>query len=102
MEYGPVGLLKKKDFEKLPSVEIYKRSLKKINSFEDFFDRNDEVQLKLEMFRDAATNPKPNICEISQKYGLTREAFYQIYRRFKDEGILALTEKKKGRPVKYH
>lgn len=99
--YGPVGLLKKKDFEKIPNPEIYRRDYKgKIASLDDFFKKNDDVQVKLEMLREAATAAKPNICEISQKYGLTREAFYQIYRRFKSSGLFALTEKKKGRPPK--
>ncbi|EKD28010.1 MAG: two component, sigma54 specific, Fis family transcriptional regulator [uncultured bacterium] len=99
--YGPIGLLKKKMFERLPNPELYKKDPeRKLETFDDFFDKTDEVQLKLEMFREAATVEKPNICDISQKYGFTREAFYQMYRRFKEEGVFALAEKKKGRPSK--
>lgn len=99
--YGPVGLLKKRDFEKIPNPEIYKRSCKKITSMQEFLNPDDDVQVKLEMFREAATVDNPNISDISKKYGLTREAFYQTYRFFKTKGIFALTEKKKGRPSKY-
>jgi len=99
--YGPVGLLKKKDFEKIPNPEIYKRDCKKITSMKDFLSPDDDVQVKLEMFREAATVDNPNISDISKKYGLTREAFYQTYRFFKIKGVFALTEKKKGRPSKY-
>lgn len=100
-KYGVVGLLKKRDFEKLNSSDIYfKPKDIKISSLNDFIDKNDEVQMKLEMFREAATDLKPNICDISNKYGFTREAYYQIYKSFKDDGLLALTEKKKGRPKK--
>jgi ActR/RegA family two-component response regulator len=99
--YGTVGLLKKKDFEKLPKNYFFPhRSLvkKKSPSLEDFLDSRDDVQQKLEMMREAAASDKPNICDISNKYGFTRESFYQIYRRFQKEGMLGLIEKKKGRP----
>ncbi len=103
--YGPIGLLKKKDFEKLPYH--YERKKEKALQHDPqhdplrkcgFIDPHDDVQVKLEMLREAAITKKPNICDISEKYGFTREAFYQIYRRFQTEGLLALTEKKKGRP----
>jgi CheY-like chemotaxis protein len=98
-KYGPAGLLKKKDFEKLPYHHEHTRELSKNHTtLQDFIDPNDDIQVKLEMMREAATAHKPNICDISEKYGFTREAFYQIYRRFQVEGLLALTEKKKGRP----
>lgn len=98
-QFGVLGLLKKKDFEKLPpQYQEMTRDRKHLKDFNDFFCEEDELQKKLEMLREAAVHPKPNICEISQKYGFTRESFYQIYRRFQKEGVLALIEKKKGRP----
>ena len=59
----------------------------------------DPVQQRIEMFREAATAAKPNICDISEKHSFTRESFYQIYQRFKVEGVMGLTERKKGRPT---
>ena len=96
--YGPLGLLKKKDFEKLlePPKKVPKE---KMVTFEDFLDMNDPVQQRIEMFREAATSPKPNICDISEKHSFTRESFYQIYQRFKVEGVMGLTEREKGRPT---
>ena len=99
-QYGITELLKKKDFEKLSEgFKTYPKQ-DKISSLDDFINKDDNVQMKLEMLRKAATVEKPNICHVSQEYGFTRESFYQIYQRFQIEGLLALTEKKKGRPSK--
>lgn len=98
--FGTAGLLKKKDFDKIAdSIKTCERN-SSISTLNEFIDRNDSVQMKLEMLREAATTLKPNICSISVKYGFTRESFYQIYQRFKNNGLITLTEKKKGRPRK--
>lgn len=99
--HGPLGLLKKKDFEKVESL-CKKTPVDRIDTLETFFDKTDPVQLKLEMLREASTLEKPNICDLSEKYGLMREIFYQLHQHFKTEGVLSLIEKKKGRPPLRH
>ncbi len=73
---------------------------RKLNfGLESFINQNDPVQIRLEIMRDAATSKKANISEICKKYNLTREVFYQNYRRFQKYGVLGLLDKKKGRPM---
>ncbi len=106
IKYGPAGLLHQKIFYKIQdrvlpkpgpydTVDVF---LKK--GMKAFIDPNDRIQRRLEMLRKAATDKKPNITEICKENNLTREAFYQIYRRFNKEGILSLIGRKKGRPKK--
>ena len=68
-------------------------------SLETFINRKDPVQVRLEIIREAATSENPNVSCICKKYNLTREVFYQNYRRFQKYGVLGLLDKKKGRPV---
>jgi len=73
---------------------------RKTNSgLDSFINQDDPVQIRLEIMRDAATSEKANISEICKKYNLTREVFYQNYRRFQKHGVLGLLDKKKGRPM---
>ncbi|MDX9703470.1 MAG: response regulator [Candidatus Auribacterota bacterium] len=68
-------------------------------SIETFINRKDPVQVRLEIIRESATSENPNVSLICKKYNLTREVFYQNYRRFQKYGVLGLLDKKKGRPV---
>lgn len=68
-------------------------------SLDTFINRKDPVQVRLEIIREAATSENPNVSSICKKYNLTREVFYQNYRRFQKYGVLGLLDKKKGRPV---
>ncbi|MDD5644935.1 MAG: response regulator [bacterium] len=81
--------------ENAEKEESNKRRIYKIS---DFINRNDPVQMRLEMIREAATTPNPNITMICRKYHVTREAFYQNYRRFEKFGVLGLIDRKRGRP----
>ena len=51
------------------------------------FPASHEVQKKLEMVRKSATDQKPNISKLCKEYNLTREAFYQIYKKFTEADI---------------
>ena len=66
----------------------------------NFLNWNDSAQIKLEMIREAATDPRPHVGSICKKYGITREAFYQNYRAFEARGIFGILRRKKGRPRK--
>ncbi|MBN1521866.1 MAG: response regulator [Candidatus Aureabacteria bacterium] len=104
MKYGPAGLLHQRVFNRIRSrIRVktgpYKEPTCKLG-LEYFVDPNDYVQKKLEMVRKAATDRRPNISKLCKEYNLTREAFYQIYKKFNKEGILGLIDKKKGRPPK--
>lgn len=104
MKYGPAGLLHQRIFKKIRTrVKLKKGPYREPTSKMDlsaFIDAEDYVQKKLEMVRKAATDSRPNISKLCKEYDLTREAFYQIHRKFNDEGVLGLIDKKKGRPPK--
>lgn len=68
-------------------------------SLKSFINRKDPVQIRLEIIRESATSERPNVSTICKKYNLTREVFYQNYRRFQKHGVLGLLDKKKGRPM---
>ncbi|MCB1196319.1 response regulator [bacterium] len=72
---------------------------KQFCNLDSFINKNDPVQIRLEIIRDAATSDRPNVSLICKKYNLTREVFYQNYRRFQKHGVLGLLDKKKGRPM---
>lgn len=72
---------------------------KKHCSLNTFINKKDPVQIRLEIIREAATGDNPNISSICKHYNLTREVFYQNYRRFQKYGVLGLLDKKKGRPM---
>lgn len=64
----------------------------------EFINREDPIQMRLEMIRDAAVTLNPNITIICRKFRVTREAFYQNYHRFEKFGVLGLIDRKRGRP----
>jgi CheY-like chemotaxis protein len=66
----------------------------------NFLNWRDPAQVKLEMIREAATDPRPHVGSICKKFGITREAFYQNYRAFEARGIFGILRRKKGRPRK--
>ena len=68
-------------------------------NLQTFINKSDPVQIRLEIIREAATSDRPNVSSICKKYSLTREVFYQNYRRFQRHGVLGLLDKKKGRPM---
>jgi len=116
-EYGILGLFDKniqdlenelqEDGELSPKKRLpnYKESddsnfnRKKHCSLNTFINKKDPVQIRLEIIREAATGENPNISSICKRYNLTREVFYQNYRRFQKYGVLGLLDKKKGRPM---
>ncbi len=68
---------------------------------EGFFDPFDKVQVKYEMLRANGVDQE-SVSEAARRFGYTRESFYQNLERFEREGILGLTDRKRGRkgPVK--
>ena len=104
MKYGPAGLLHQRVFNRIRDrIRVKEGPFKEPTcrlGLKFFVDPDDYVQKKLEMVRKAAVEKKPNISKLCKEYSLTREAFYQIYKKFNKEGILGLIDKKKGRPPK--
>lgn len=92
---SPVRLNNVSDEESAGGGKSSKRRRYKLS---DFINKADPVQMRLEMIREAATTPNPNITMICRKYHVTREAFYQNYRRFEKFGVLGLIDRKRGRP----
>lgn len=66
-----------------------------------FFDPHDKAQVKYEMLR-AHDVDGESITRAAKRFGYTRESYYQNHLRFKNEGILGLADRKRGRkgPVK--
>ncbi len=85
--------------KQLPNYSEKDFSRKIDSGLKPFVNQDDPVQIRLEIMRDAATSERANISEICKKYNLTREVFYQNYRRFQKYGVLGLLDKKKGRPM---
>lgn len=65
--------------------------------FSEFLNPHDKVQVKLEMLREAASNEKPHIGNISKKYGFSRQLFYNLHERFSIYGAAGLLNRKRGR-----
>ena len=61
----------------------------------DFFDPRDKVQVKYEMLR-AALVDGVTVSEASRQFGYSRESFYTAVELFRDQGILALADAKRG------
>ncbi len=99
-KYNEKRLRKKENigFEPFPFIE--KSKSKKVYRLDNFLNWKDSAQVKLEMIREAATDPKPHVGNICKKYGITREAFYQNYRSFEAQGLFGLLARQKGRPPK--
>lgn len=68
---------------------------------ERFFDPLDKVQVKYEMLRANGVDEE-SVSEAARRFGYTRESFYQNLARFESEGVIGLTDRKRGRkgPVK--
>jgi len=68
---------------------------------EGFFDPVDKVQVKYEMLRANGVEGE-SVSEAARRFGYTRESFYQNLERFEGEGVIGLTDRKRGRkgPVK--
>ncbi len=93
--FNPSRLNKISDEGNGENEESNKRRIYKLS---DFINKKDPIQMRLEMIREAATIANPNITMICKKYHVTREAFYQNYRRFEKFGVLGLIDRKRGRP----
>ncbi len=80
--------------------KVGERTIGKRNEYtlSEFINREDPIQMRLEMIRDAAVTLNPNITIICRKFCVTREAFYQNYHRFEKFGVLGLIDRKRGRP----
>jgi transposase len=61
----------------------------------DFFDPRDKVQVKYEMLR-AALVDGVAVSQASKQFGYSRESFYASAELFRDKGILALADAKRG------
>lgn len=94
-----VELSPKKQLSNYREEDVQEFNRRKDCSLDSFVNREDPVQIRLEIIREAATDPHPNVSDICKKYDLTREVFYQNYRRFQKHGVLGLLDKKKGRPM---
>jgi len=117
-ECGLLGIIGQRELKKLIShyqeTRLYTKNLPGFIPFpfleeeggdttynlRNFLNWNDSAQIKLEMIREAATDPRPHVGSICKKYGITREAFYQNYRAFEARGIFGILRRKKGRPRK--
>ena len=62
----------------------------------DFFDPQDKVQVKYEMLRAQAVDGE-TVTEAAERFGYTRESFYQSQKRLRRDGIVGLADRKKGR-----
>ncbi len=62
----------------------------------EFFDPQDKIQLKYEMLRAQAVDGE-TVTEAAERFGYTRESFYQNQKRLRQEGIVGLADRKKGR-----
>ncbi|MDI6785296.1 MAG: helix-turn-helix domain-containing protein [bacterium] len=67
---------------------------------EQFFKLQDLVQIRYEMLRESITSGK-SISEICVKYNYSRERFYHFKKRFEEEGIVGLMNRRGG-PKKPH
>ena len=62
---------------------------------EQFFDPRDLVQVKYEMLRRVDTDGEP-VGSTAERFGFSRNAFYEARRAFRREGIAGLSPKKRG------
>lgn len=117
-EWGLLGIIGQRELKRLISryqeTRLYTKALPGFTPFpfldediegttynlRNFLNWNDSAQVKLEMIREAATDPRPHVGSICKKYRITREAFYQNYRAFEARGIFGILRRKKGRPRK--
>lgn len=62
---------------------------------EAFFDAADQVQVKYEMLRGVNVLGK-TVTQVCQEAGYTRDIYYEAERRFNEEGVLGLVDRKTG------
>ena len=62
----------------------------------EFFDRQDKVQVKYEMLRAHAVDGE-SVTEAAERFGYSRESFYQSHKRLRRDGLVGLADRKKGR-----
>jgi len=60
-----------------------------------FFDESDTTQVKYEMLR-AKAFTKKSVVEVCREFNFSRRAFYDIMKRFDEEGLPGLVEKLPG------
>jgi transposase len=60
-----------------------------------FFDPRDLVQVKYEMLR-RVQEEDASVTDASSAFGLSRVAFYQAQKRFKEEGLVGLLPRQRG------
>jgi len=61
----------------------------------EFFDREDLMQLKYEMLR-AAQRDGRSVTEVTEEFGLSRPAFYHAKRGLEEQGVVGLLPRKRG------
>lgn len=61
----------------------------------EFFDPRDLIQVKYEMLRRHQTEGAP-ASSAAQTFGLSRVTFYQVWQRFKEDGVGGLLPKLRG------
>ncbi len=61
----------------------------------DFFDTRDLLQVKYEMLRRVSVEGWP-ITKVTQQFGFSRPAFYQMQADYKKDGLMGLFPKKRG------
>ncbi|MDD4347122.1 MAG: helix-turn-helix domain-containing protein [Desulfitobacteriaceae bacterium] len=61
----------------------------------DFFKESDSVQVKYELIRAKATTKK-SVVEVCQECNFSRRTFYEVKKRFDDEGLVGLVDKLPG------
>ncbi|MEE8296999.1 MAG: helix-turn-helix domain-containing protein [Hyphomicrobium sp.] len=60
-----------------------------------FFDANDQLQVRYEMLRSHRVDDQ-SVVAICQRYGVSRQSFYNVQERFDVEGTVGLLPRKPG------
>ena len=63
--------------------------------FPDFFDAHDQLQVRYEMLRSHRVDEQ-KVAAIGQRYGVSRQTFYNLQERFLSEGTAGLLSRKPG------
>jgi len=61
----------------------------------DFFDRQDLLQVKYEMLRRAGADGQP-VTDVCSRFGFSRLSFYRLQAAFRQSGIAGLLSRKRG------
>jgi transposase len=62
----------------------------------EFFDAEDRLQVRYELLR-APARGEMSVAEACRSFGVSRQTFYTLRRAFEAQGIVGLTEAKRGR-----